>query len=237
VTNYNSITYINVFDTHEYKNLVEKVNFETTAQGADYVIYSIPLDENYKPVKQQSRWTELSNGTVEYCGYLSVDTKDFIAKDEKFAIGVQLTKKNGSTNTIGVSEWLTTGGRYIYIPNAKHGDSYIVGDNSAPIDLMDFYKSQLDDEIGGTFVIKAVSSDTALTGDVDLDDIISVMDVTYIQRYIANLTTFTDRQMYLADSDGDGILSVFDATYIQMKLAGLLKDSVEFEDSDDFEEI
>ena len=237
VTNYNSITYINVFDTHEYKNLVEKVNFETTAQGADYVIYSIPLDENNKPVKQQSRWTELSSGTVEYCGYLSVDTKDFIAKDEKFAIGVQLTKKNGSTNTIGVSEWLTTGGRYIYIPNAKHGDSYIVGDNSAPIDLMDFYKSQLDDEIGGTFVIKAVSSDTALTGDVDLDDIISVMDVTYIQRYIANLTTFTDRQMYLADSDGDGILSVFDATHIQMKLAGLLKDSVEFEDSDDFEEI
>ena len=237
VTNYNSITYINVFDTHEYKNLIEKVNFETTAQGADYVIYSIPLDENNKPVKQQSRWTELSSGTVEYCGYLSVDTKDFIAKDEKFAIGVQLTKKNGSTNTIGVSEWLTTGGRYIYIPNAKHGDSYIVGDNSAPIDLMDFYKSQLDDEIGGTFVIKAVSSDTALTGDVDLDDIISVMDVTYIQRYIANLTTFTDRQMYLADSDGDGILSVFDATHIQMKLAGLLKDSVEFEDSDDFEEI
>ena len=237
VTNYNSITYINVFDTHEYKNLIEKVNFETTAQGADYVIYSIPLDENNKPVKQQSRWTELSSGTVEYCGYLSVDTKDFIAKDEKFAIGVQLTKKNGSTNTIGVSEWLTTGGRYIYIPNAKHGDSYLVGDNSAPIDLMDFYKSQLDDEIGGTFVIKAVSSDTALTGDVDLDDIISVMDFTYIQRYIANLTTFTDRQMYLADSDGDGILSVFDVTHIQMKLAGLLKDSVEFEDSDDFEEI
>ena len=87
-------------------------------------------------------------------------------------------------------------------------------------------------------VLDLNSGEECLYGnDVDIDDIISVMDVTYIQRYIANLTTFTDRQMYLADSDGDGILSVFDATHIQMKLAGLLKDSVEFEDSDDFEEI
>ena len=237
ITNYDSMTYINVFDTHEYKNVVEKVNFETTSQGAQYIIYSIPLDENNKPVKQQSKWVELNSGTVDYCGYLSIDTPDFIPDGDKFAIGVQLIKNNGSTNTIGVSEWLTTGGRYIYLPTAKHGDSYIVGDNTAPVDLMDFYNSQLSDEIGGTFVIKAVSYDPAKTGDADLDGVVSIMDVTHIQRYLANLTKMSERQLYLSDTDGDDVVSVFDATHIQIELAGRRENSTDFEEPDDFIEI
>ncbi len=235
VTNYDSITYINVFDTPQYKNLVEKVNFETTSLGAEYAIFSIPVDTNNKPVKQQSRWQELKRGTVDYCGYISVDTQDFIATGEKFAIGVQLTKKDGSANTIGVSEWLTTGGKYIYVPQSKHGDCYMVFDNSAPMDLMDFYKDNYKDDIGGTFVIKAVSTDTAITGDIDLDSSVSIMDATSIQRYLASLTDFTDRQMYLADCDGDNVVSVFDATHIQMKLAGIIGNEDEFENSEDFD--
>lgn len=232
VTNYDTITYINVFDTPQYKNLVERVNFETTSLGAEYAIFSIELDANNKPVRQQSTWKELKRGTVDYCGYISVDIPDFIVTDEKFAIGVQLTKKDGSANSIGVSEWLTTAGKYIYLPQSKHGDCYMVFDNSAPMDLMDFYKNNYKDDIGGTFVIKAVSTDTALTGDADLDGAVSVMDATSIQRHLANLITFTDRQMYISDSDEDGVVSVFDATYIQMKIAGIFNDK---NDKDDFE--
>lgn len=235
VTNYDSITYINVFDTPQYKNLVEKVNFETTSIGAEYAVFSIPLDSDNKPVKQQSRWEELKRGTVDYCGYISVDTQDFIATGEKFAIGVQLTKKDGSANTIGVSEWLTTGGKYIFVPQSKRGDCYMVFDNSAPMDLMDFYKDNYKDDIGGTFVIKAVSTDTAITGDVDFDSVLSILDATSIQRYLASLTDFTDRQMYIADCDEDNVVSVFDATHIQMKLAGMFNGKDDFENPDDFD--
>lgn len=223
VTNFDTITYINVFDTEQYKNLIEKVNFETTSQGAQYRIYTIPLDTTGKPVRQQSRWEEIASGTVDYCGYHSIDTKDFRVNEDKFAIGVKLTKNNGSTNTIGVSEWLSTGGDYIYLPQSQKGQSYMVFDASSPVDAMDFYKDQLDDSIGGTFVIKAIGHDDAIIGDVDMDSMLSIMDVTDIQRYLADLKEFSDRQLYLANSDGDEVVSIFDATLIQMKLASLFE--------------
>lgn len=227
--NQDTITYINVFDTNKEKNLIDKINFETTSQGASYKLYSIPVDENGTPTNDINKWIYLTSGMVPYQGYHSIDITDFAVKDDKFAIGVTLTKSEGSGNTIGVSEWLSTGGRMIFTPQADYGMSYIKYGATLE-DVMDLYKDMLEDEIGGTFVIKAVGKCDCVIGDVDLDGIVTVLDATLIQKHLAELITLNEQQKAVADYDEDGTISILDATRIQIELAGMDFTANDFED-------
>ena len=74
------------------------------------------------------------------------------------------------------------------------------------------------DENGFAFV----STDDAQIGDVNFDGIISVADVTAIQKHIAELDTFTDAQLDPADTNGDGEVNINDATQIQKYIAELI---------------
>ena len=56
-------------------------------------------------------------------------------------------------------------------------------------------------------------------GDANLDGIISISDVTEIQRYLAEMISFTDEQLVLADTNGDGAITISDATHLQKYLA------------------
>ena len=58
-----------------------------------------------------------------------------------------------------------------------------------------------------------------ILGDVDGDDEVNAYDVTFIQRYIADMSVKSfDEQA--ADADGDGDVTAFDVTFIQRYLAG-----------------
>ncbi len=230
ITNWDTITYINVFDTDTTANKIERVNFESISEGALYTIYKIPVDSSTgKPSKTRSKWTEIGSGTIEHQGYTTVDTDDFSVTDEKFAIGVSITKQNGSKNSIGVGEWLTTGNKYIFKPQSKYGQSYIHYSTYSLTDVMDFYKDYLSDDIGGTFVIKAIGTKSNFIGDANLDGRLTITDATSIQRYLALLDDFNDEQKLNADFDNDGLVSVFDATLIQIKLVNTYTDFEDFE--------
>lgn len=54
-----------------------------------------------------------------------------------------------------------------------------------------------------------------LNGDIDLDNSVTVADVTLLQKYVVGIATLTDDQKLLADCNGDGVINVRDATYIQ----------------------
>ncbi|MBR2716100.1 MAG: hypothetical protein IKB73_07855 [Ruminococcus sp.] len=69
-------------------------------------------------------------------------------------------------------------------------------------------------------------------GDADKDNVLTILDATFIQRVMANLDKFDYRDefnygpallktSYLSDLDLDGERTVMDATAIQMKLAGI----------------
>ncbi len=60
----------------------------------------------------------------------------------------------------------------------------------------------------------------AVTGDVDGDGYLSIMDATLIQRHVAQIDDFSDEQVKSADMDKSGAVSIFDATKIQIYLAG-----------------
>lgn len=238
ITNKDTLTYINVFDIDKNFDTIDKINFESTSEGALYNIYSIPLKSDHTPVKDQSKWTTLASGVLGYNGYHSIDVDDYKLTGDKFAVGVELTKNKGSGNGIGVSEWLSTGGTQIFTPNPQKGQSYIFFNYGDLVDLLDFYKDYNDDDIGGTFVIKAVAKEKEreyTIGDVDLDSVMSIIDATLIQMYLAQIKTITPKQESLADMDNDNVISVMDATLIQLTLSG--KYPLEKDDSDGLTDI
>ena len=163
-----SITYMNAFDFEEDHRYIDEVIFECTAAGADYKVYYIPFDEN-TPTNDMTRWTELYSGTVTYTGYICADVDDTLLPAGKGAIGIEISNgranrenpESSVPNSIGVSEWLTnSSGKLIFLPQAKAGLSYFMEtnkDNAKVHDVMDFYSVKFEDDIGGTFVIKAIT--------------------------------------------------------------------------------
>lgn len=218
-------TFFNVFDFSKNGNVLDKVTFETLTVGADYSVYYVPLNSEEKPVQDRSKWTKLSSGTVDYRGYICADFDDFVISRNKAAIAVELdNERNRSGCTIGVCEWLRSDitQEMIFINSSRRGDSFIEY-NGQIIDVMDYYLEAYNDEIGGTFVIKAITDKTTITnikGDVNLDEKININDVTLIQQYLVGLgKTFYADHITNADFNCDGVININDATAIQIRLA------------------
>ena len=70
-----------------------------------------------------------------------------------------------------------------------------------------------------TFEVVVTEKPVYAIGDTNLDGIVSIRDVTAIQRHIAELELFSDEQLALADTNGDGEINISDATHLQMYLA------------------
>lgn len=58
-----------------------------------------------------------------------------------------------------------------------------------------------------------------LIGDTNGDGRITIIDVTEIQRHLAEIIHFSDEQLMLADTNGDGKVDIGDATHLQKYLA------------------
>ena len=65
----------------------------------------------------------------------------------------------------------------------------------------------------------APPSGKVLIGDTDDNGVITVADASTIQKYLADLVVFSDRQIIAGDCDGDGTVGIKDATLIQMYCA------------------
>ncbi len=164
---YNNVTYMNAFDFSEEHRTLSEVVFESTSVGSDFNIYYIPFEKDM-PTSDTEQWLSLYSGEITYSGYICVDVPDTELPAGKGCIGININNKRVNTeygdirveNSIGVSEWLTSGSKLIYTPTAEYGLSYYMEmerKNPAVMDIMDFYFTKLDDEIGGTFVIKAIT--------------------------------------------------------------------------------
>ena len=67
----------------------------------------------------------------------------------------------------------------------------------------------------------SAEQDHVLIGDVDLDDEVTIVDATFIQRAVIALMDFTPLQSYLGDVDGSEDTDIVDATAIQRRLLGV----------------
>ncbi len=176
---YKTIVYMNAFDFEEEYRLLEEVVFECTASGADYKIYYIPFDGS-TPTNDTSLWTELYSDTITYTGYICADVEDMLLPQGKGAIGVEISNERVNRenpdspihNTIGVCEWLTNAAnKLLFLPQAEYGLSYYMDKtrlNSKVHDVMDLYFTDLEDDIGGTFVIKAITGRTPVAPPIEV---------------------------------------------------------------------
>ena len=212
------ITYFNVFDFAQGGDILDKVIFETTSKGAAYKVYYVPVDGEGVPNADRSLWQELGSGTADYRGYICADFDDVTIKPEKAAIAVEIDASalDGVKNNIGVSEWLRNRdtGKMIFTKTCEAGKSFVTC-NGEITDVRDYYQNELNDSIGGTLVIKAV---TKGRGDVNLDHIENINDATVIQQYLARIGSLDETQLAVADVNGDGAVNINDATVIQLDL-------------------
>lgn len=221
--NDDSVTYLNLFNFSEGYNKLDSVMFETTAKNSDYEIYYVPA-ENKIPVSDETKWTKLNSGRVPYSGYLNIDTNDFDLPVTYGAIAVKIKKNNESEkNTIGVGEWLNkSNGQFSFINESQKGESFIY-QNGTMTDLLDWYKTERDDNFGGTFVIKAVTNKTELAvtllGDIDLNNKIDIKDATDLQIAISGGSKLSAVQNLNADTDENGEINVNDVTQLQIMIA------------------
>ena len=233
----NNITYTNVFDFSQEGNILDKIVFETTALGSDYTIYYAPTEysestDTYIPIDDKTQWLKLQEGTVDYKGYICCDVDDTILSQTYGAIAIEIdtTKINNDLssnntnyikNSIGVCEWLVTeNGESIFTQQSQKGECFITYENTT-MDLYDVYTKNGDD-IGGTFVIKAITNNTVNTtvsGDVNFDEKVNINDVTNIQKYLAKYIKYPmTHQKQNADFNKDNIINIKDATAIQLHL-------------------
>ena len=70
------------------------------------------------------------------------------------------------------------------------------------------------------FICEYETETSIILGDVDGDDIVTILDATAIQRHLASIPTVSYNEK-AADADGDGSVSIIDATSIQRYLAQL----------------
>ena len=61
-----------------------------------------------------------------------------------------------------------------------------------------------------------------ITGDVNRDGYIDIIDATAIQRHLAGLELIPAKNLAAADTDGDGEITVADVTQIQYYAAGII---------------
>ena len=71
-------------------------------------------------------------------------------------------------------------------------------------------------------VVTAAGAESILYGDADGNGEVEIVDVTYIQRHLADIPTSKPINMQAAVVSGDDELSIIDATLIQRKLVGII---------------
>lgn len=215
----NDITYMNVFDFSENGNVLNKVIFESTALGAEYKTFFVPLKDE-KPIEDKEHWKELSHGTIEFEGYICDDIKTVIPK-AKGAIAVEIiTKSEKEKNSIGIDEWLTEDDVFVFKDICEKGKGFIRYNDKIE-DVKDIYKERMEDDIGGNLVIKAVVDESydINYGDVNQDKAVNIKDCTEIQKYIAKIKSLDIYKQANADFNKDNVLNIMDVTSIQKKIA------------------
>lgn len=64
-----------------------------------------------------------------------------------------------------------------------------------------------------------VTDPGVIVGDVDGDGVVTILDATYLQKYLAEYDDFSNVKLEAADINGDGLITIVDATLIQNMLA------------------
>lgn len=131
--------------------------------------------------------------------------------------------------TIHASMYCSLTEKVIYV-EAPDVENVKVGDTMSMVEFVGAVMAKFGlypNEAGHTYIkdqlVNALDINVTktLTGDVNLDGAVNIMDATEIQRGEAKIVELTDEQKAVADVNADGVVNVLDATAMQMYFAGI----------------
>ena len=203
--------------------LAKTFNFITNDPLSTDVSCSISNVKNYADIAMESEYTktigvvkEITDITVDESITVSYNRESKItvkATPSDAAVGKKLLIKSENSYVIGVPESVVFDNKGIATITVN---ALLVGESMITYSVEGI-------TINGSFTVvsDAIYDEEPQyqIGDTNLDGIISISDVTAIQRYLVELETFTDEQIALADTNGDGEINIIDATHLQKYLA------------------
>lgn len=213
---------------------------------ADYIVkYSTPSDYNMKmDYEHVTYYANVENGKstlVKPEGYINIK-----GSDANYSITMLTDDSERVTDWYALT---VSGNNTDEVTLKKHENGYILssenlqnieikaekGDVEAVKTFSTTYNSvfiyEIDEntigikvDVDGDGTYETELSDVQNTyqiGDVNLDGVVNVNDVTAIQYHLAELEPLKDNQLAFADVDGNGAFDINDATKLQKYLAGL----------------
>lgn len=162
--------------------------------------------------------TSLDSINMDFDKGIQVDGNDYYF--EAFLSTQEIVNDYGETNLVSVSGnaesdvCLTVNGTVISVETDSN--------------ITDVSVTNLVDNQCYTEKIGELSNDTSIPkllldyGDADGDGDITIIDATFIQRYLAELTMLSEKNLLAADADADDEVTILDATLIQRYLAELI---------------
>lgn len=85
-------------------------------------------------------------------------------------------------------------------------------------DVVNYFAEVQGDNV--TAYAQWIKTDTIILGDANLDGIINIKDVSFIQRYLSQIVNMSEANIIAADVNNDGEVDVNDVTLIQQYISG-----------------
>ena len=118
--------FANIYDFGEDEQLID-VSFVTWTKGGSYQAYYAPVKEDV-PDADESSWTLLSEGDIEYAGYMTVSCEwDDPVPEGKGAVILVIS---GEVPSIGTEEPLHKDTRTLYNPQYDPGTAFMMKDGA-----------------------------------------------------------------------------------------------------------
>ena len=203
--------------------LAKTFNFITNDPWNTDVSCSISNVKNYADVAMESEYTK-TIGVVKEITDITVDESITVSYNRESKITIKATPSDAA---VGKKLLIKSGNSYVInVPESvvfdKNGIATITV-NALLVGESTITYSVEGTTINGSFTVvsnaNCVEEPQYQIGDTNLDGIVSINDVTEIQRHIAELELLTDEQLDLADTNGDGEINISDATHLQMYIA------------------
>lgn len=208
------------------------LNEDTTSYEAFFGYVFCEVEVGNDAVGIYSDYDYVTDSYYDYitCAGVSLEHYgiNYVSSREIEEIGVENFSVNGDDMVVtvtyedGTEDVLT----YDVLDYYEQEDGYYEGYARTENGIVTFEIEEIDDgyylyTLGEVvFIENAVN--VPILGDVDGDGIVTVLDATDIQCYLAGLKTLNDQQLSVADTDADGIVTVLDATRIQKYKAHLI---------------
>lgn len=174
-------------------NIVNNIIFEFT-DGESQTLKILPLS---------------AISSVEIVGKPAIDQTLTVVCEDKYGNIIDLDNLN--------YQWQASldGSNWVNINENSDKNTFILTQN----EFLKYLRVVVIDDYSREIISSPTEMKTILYGDVTLDCILQIEDITLLQMYVANSTNFTNEQLFAADVDGDGAITTTDVTYVSMKIA------------------